>query len=592
MIQNGYTAKFFPQSIILISDFSSVAWSITALSAGTDDIVAQSGITIAAPDVSFTPAIVTYTNQSVTYNFVTSTISDVYLQINAQAFSVSESTTSTQAPDLSCSSSGSTSIVFSLNSYNSAIVPSFVSINSTTGVLSISAPSVSSSTNYSFYITSTISGISSPVQKIINLTVKKCTVINCQICTIIDSSICATCNSGYSLSLGSWNLINIQPTQPIQQVTSISETAKLLSTANQIIIGVIVLISAGSSLTNLSSMASLWSIINQVQILFLLFLTGAFIPEDIEAVITGPSICLNPFSFLQLKTNANYSFASNYFNFGLENKNLEKFEIKSDSTIVNMTFFLLSIIIIWILHFWIFLTQKLLAKESKLNFWSYLLSCIHWFLQKLMELFTFALYIRIILESNQFILIAWVSEMYQFNFNETKRKFSIIIAFMILIAWIALIVITILFTLSNSANKLSESQDKRSKFAHLFDGLSPNKKSRMFAWLLQIRRAIFVILLIILGPKSSIIVISFLVGLQLIYLLLFVAIRPYEVLIWNIIEMTNEFYFLVILAFLLKYKTAADWEGTPTTVYIWLISSNSVVCLFVNIGKQLFLLYT
>ena len=298
------------------------------------------------------------------------------------------------------------------------------------------------------------------------------------------------------------------------------------------------------------------------------------------------------FSFLQLKTNTNYSFVSNYFNFGLENKNLEKFEIKSDSTIVNMTSFLLSIIIIWILHFWIFLTQKLLAKESKLNCWSYVLSCIHWFLQKLMELFTFALYIRIILESNQFILIAWVSEMYQFNFNETKRKISIIIAFLILIAWIALYCNHDFFHfISNSANKLSESQDKRSKFAHLFEGLSPNKKSRLFAWLLQIRRAIFVILLIILGPKSSIIVISFLVGLQLIYLLLLATIRPYEVVIWNIIEMTNEFYFLVILAFLLKYNTAADWEGTPTSVYTWLISSNSIVCLLVNIGKLLFLLY-
>ena len=43
---------------------------MTALSAGTDDIVAQSGITIAAPDVSFTPATGTYTNLTVTYNFV------------------------------------------------------------------------------------------------------------------------------------------------------------------------------------------------------------------------------------------------------------------------------------------------------------------------------------------------------------------------------------------------------------------------------------------------------------------------------------------------------------------------------------------
>ena len=567
---------------------------MNALSAGTNNIVSQSGVTIAAPDVPFTPAAGTNTNQTFPYSLVSSTTFDVYFQINTQAFSVSESTTSTQVPNLSCSFSGSTSIVISLSSYNGAIVPPFVSIDSATGFLTIVAPSVSSSTTYSFYITTTISGVSSPVQNIINLTVKKCTVGNCQICTINDSSICETCNPGYSLSLGSWNLPNIQPiqpAQPTQQETSISETAKLLSTANQIIIGVIILISVGSSLTNLSSMASLWSIINQMQILFLLFLTGAFIPEDIEIIITGPSIFLNPFSSLQRNLNGNYSYVSNYFNFGLENKNLEKFEIKSDSTIVNMTFFLLSIIIIWILHFWIFLTQKLLAKESKLNCWSYLLTCIHWFLQKLMVLFTFALYIRIILQSNQFILISWVSEIYQFNFNETKRKISIIIALLILIAWIALIVITTLFTFSKDVNKISESQDKRSKFAHLFDGLSPNKKSRLFAWLLQIRRAIFVILLIILGPKSSIIVISLLVGLQFIYLLLLAAIRPYEVVIWNVIEMTNEFYFLVLLAFLLKYNTAVDWKETPTTVYTWLISSNSFVCLFVNISKLLFLLY-
>ena len=204
------------------------------------------------------------------YNFVISTTSDVYLQINAQAFSVSESTTSTQVPDLSCSSSGSTSIVFSLNSYNSAIVPSFVSINSTTGVLSISAPSVSSSINYSFYITSTISGISSPVQKIINLTVKKCTVINCQICTISDSSVCAICNLGFNLSFGSCNLPETQSaqsqTQSAQPETTISETAKLLSTINQVVTGAIILISVGLSLANISSMSSLWSVINQMQI--------------------------------------------------------------------------------------------------------------------------------------------------------------------------------------------------------------------------------------------------------------------------------------------------------------------------------------
>ena len=88
-------------------------------------------------------------------------------------------------------------------------------------------------------------------------------------------------------------------------------------------------------------------------ILFLLFLTGVFIPKDIEGIITGLSICLNPFSYFQLKLNGDYNFVSEYFDFGLENSNLEKFGIKSDSTIVNLTSFFLSILIIWILHLWI-----------------------------------------------------------------------------------------------------------------------------------------------------------------------------------------------------------------------------------------------
>ena len=209
-----------------------------------------------------------------------------------------------------------------------------------------------------------------------------------------------------------------------------------------------------------------------------------------------------------------------------------------------------------------------LAKKSKSNCWNYLLLGIHWFLQKLMILFTFTLYIRIILQTNQFILISWVSEVYQFNFYGTKRQISTIIAFLALIGWITIIVIMILLTLSKDAYKLSESPDKRSKFAHLFDGVSLNKKSHMFVWLLQIRRVIYIILLITLGSRSSIIVISFLVGLQLIYFVILVAIRPFKEINSNVIEIINELYFLVFIASLLKYNTAVSWEGTPTTAYI------------------------
>ena len=212
-----------------------------------------------------------------------------------------------------------------------------------------------------------------------------------------------------------------------------------------------------------------------------------------------------------------------------------------------------------------------LTKESKSNCWSYVLLGIHKILQKLMILFTFTLYIRIILQTNQFILISWVSEIYQFNFYGTKRKISTIIAFLTFIVWITIVVFTFLLIWFKDVNKLSESPEKWSKFASLFDGISPNKKSRLFVWLIQIRRAVFVVLLITLGPKSSIIVISFCVGLQLVYLGFLITLRPYKEVSCNVIEITNELYFLVILASLLKFNTATGWEGTPTTAYISLI---------------------
>ena len=307
---NGYTAKFVPQSISLNSDFSSAPWSMTALFSGTDDIISQSGVTIAAPDASFTPAAGTYANQTVTYSSTYPQTSDVYFQVNTQTYSVCESTTSTQTPNLPCSFSGSISITYSLSSYRGSVVPSFVSINSTTGILTITAPCVTSSTDYTFSIFSAVSGFTDQAQTIIKLSVKNCTAGSC----------------------------------------SSSEVANLLSAIIQGVMAATVLLIVGLSLFNLSSLASLWSAINQVQILLLLFLTGAFIPKDIEAVIIGLIIYFNPLSYLQLKFNGNYNFVSSYFDFGLENSNLEKLGIQSDSTIVNMTSFILSTAIILLLH--------------------------------------------------------------------------------------------------------------------------------------------------------------------------------------------------------------------------------------------------
>ena len=568
---NGYTTKFIPQSIGSNSDFTTTVLSMNAIPVGTDVITPESGMTLGvASSIAITEA--TYLNLSTTYTQVSSTSSDVYFFIKAQSFSFSEATNNTWTPNLSCSFSGTTSIFYSLSSYNGSNLPSFISINSATGVLSINAPNVSSSTDYVFMIVSTISGISNQVNDIITLTIMKCTVSNCRQCSATDSSVWSICDSGYNINSGIWNLTE-------------SETTKSLTISNQTIIGATIVFWIALSLFNPPSLAYLWSMINQTQILFLLLLTGAFIPKDIEGIIIGLKICLNPFSYFQSNSGGNSNFISNLFNFGLGNSNLEKLGIKSDSTIVNIYSFILSMIIIWALHIWIKLIQKLLIKESKSDCWAKILSLTHTVLAKLMIFFTFALYIRIILKTNQYILTSWISEIYHFDYDGSKRIASIAIAFLTFIAWLVLIITTIFLAISKNAYSDTESSEKRNKFTQLFNGVSSNKKSRLYVPLLQLRRAIFVTLLITVEPVSSILVISILVGLEIVYLGLLVFIRPFELVKCNIIEIINEVYFLTMLATLLKYNTVAGWEELPTTVYTWFLTSNSIVGLLIISSK-------
>ena len=185
-----------------------------------------------------------------------------------------------------------------------------------------------------------------------------------------------------------------------------------------------------------------------------------------------------------------------------------------------------------------------------------------------MILFTYALYIRIILKTNQYILISWVSEIYHFKISGKKRIISLVISFISLIAWITMIVIIIFFVFIQSKDSEEESPEKkRNKFTHLFNGVSPDKKSRIYIAILQIRRAVFITLLITIGPISSSLIIKILVGLQAIYLLILILIRPFELVKCNIIEIVNEMYFFTMLASLFKFNSIESWEGTPTTIY-------------------------
>ena len=90
-----------------------------------------------------------------------------------------ENSTTQILPDLPCTISGSTSISFSTANYMTSTVPSWVAVDSVSGILSINAPEVSLDTEYDFYINSVVSGGAlNPIQKLIELTITNCAANN------------------------------------------------------------------------------------------------------------------------------------------------------------------------------------------------------------------------------------------------------------------------------------------------------------------------------------------------------------------------------------------------------------------------------
>ena len=478
-----------------------------------------------------------------------------------------EANNSTFSPDLPCSTSGTTSISFSISSYGGSNTPSFVSIDAATGVLNVVAPNISADTEYDFYVDSTISMASNPVQNIIKLTIKKWTVSNWFRCSTTSSSVCVSWSSGYTLSSGVWNLDE-------------SQTAQSLNTANQVVTGIIVGSLIALSWLNVSSLSSLWSIISQSQIFFLLFITGVFIPKDVKTVITGMKINLNMTCYFSNPVILGLpNIALNFFNFGLSDSQLEWMSIDSDSTAVNIYSFILLIILFICIHIWILLLNYLFKQVFKPERWALTTKVQRWWFKKLIILMTFAIYIRAIMSFNQYLLISSVFEVYYFNTSTTNQTISLVIAFIILILWVLLILFIAILVY------YQKEYENNSKYAQFFNGIINQKEYKIYILYLFIRRFLFVVILITLTPISSFTSICMLLLLQVIYMGILFIKRPYTEVKANIIEIINETYFITILALLLHYNSADKWTGTPTTVYIWILTSNNMISFIIIMSK-------
>ena len=591
-----------PQSIEFHPDFIAGTWTMDVITTGTDDVLTESGATIQAettePVVSASKS-----NVTKTYTLVSSTSSDVSYQASDQLYTIPKITTTQETPDLPCSVSGSTGITFSIADYNGVTAPTWVTIDSSVGTLSITTPLLSSDTVFSFYINSLVSGLTGPVQKLIQITVQTWAVSNCVTWSDSSVSIWIAWNSGYNLTSGAWVAI-IPPSSTsagsskssssstgsskssssipaIDIVPELKTSGESASATTQSVIWVVVFASSISSFTNASSMASLWAMVNQVQLFFMLLLTNAFIPESIKITITGQTFELNPFESISFIDSSKYKRLIDKFNYNVNNPMLNSFNVESASTFYNWFSFLVILVLIAILHIFVYIAQKKILACREPWRWGILFKFLRFVIIRIFEVLTFGYYIRLVLEINEYMIISSINEIHNFDYSKTALLISLCFAHFVLLSYLILIIFLIIFSLSsyqiasNHHNKLSE----------FFSGLKSSKKHRLYVAFLVLRRWIFVAVLISFNSSLVIIKTAILTGVQLLYLISMIVRRPFEDTKCNIIEILNELIFLLLLGSLLIYNSEVAWTETVAYIYIWIIGSNTVVVGFIILGK-------
>ena len=532
--------------------------------------------TVTSQTVSFTfqsETVTDYTNsvtvQDVTYRSTIQYIPDVYSQTNSQAYFLMESSLMTKTPDLTWSYSGSTAITYSLANYLSQ-APLWISINSASGQLSIAAPNVTADTIYFFYINSI--GSSIVTQMLISVTVLNWAVESCSTCSS-SASIWFVCNIGYNLTTSGACTIN---------KTTASLSAKVQVITNQAIIGAIALITSFMEFSNVGSLSNLWSMLGQIQLLFFLLLTNAYIPIDIKTVINGSGFFLNLGALFSLEDFPFYRTFIEHFDFEVNNSDFVDFGLKSNSSLYNTISLFATFILTVLLHIYLRLLKILLNRCGPwTSVWWCSLRLTRWIIDKVVIMLTYSIYIRFILQATQFWLIACIYEIHMLKFSQMYCIMSFAFAVALLSGIFVLIGVIIYLSLSSYLVY----EEFHNNIGEFFVGIKMDRKFKIYAALMLIRKLLFAGVLVFWMHLNWLPIIIILWLIEALYFGYLIILRPFKEIKGNIFEISNEIFFCFFLGILFYLNEKSRWTFTITSVYSYTITANNIVVLIIISGK-------
>ena len=221
---------------------------------------------------------------------------------------------------------------------------------------------------------------------------------------------------------------------------------------------------------NTSFPETIWMIVNQFQLMMLIPLTGAFIPDDIVNYISGGSFTNFNFNFIPLISAPVGANLEDFFGTSLNNSSLANLGAIYKRCLLNhftLTVIISAIIFMHALSYLPRLCVKEKDKDKDRLFYK-------WY-NKWIKFLTFSIYVRVFVEAFDALLVSSLTEIERFEVSNASAKVSLSLAFIIALLC-AFVIVLMLVEWIRSRNQ--ETFEHQTYFSEIFASLKDQWRCR------------------------------------------------------------------------------------------------------------------
>ena len=262
-----------------------------------------------------------------------------------------------------------------------------------------------------------------------------------------------------------------------------------------------------------------------------------------------------------------------YISYDQPNKHLYDIGVIYGSTLLNISKLIILFVLIICLHT---IFAPIYTKCKKI----YKNKCLRKFADKLYAILTFAIYVRLIIQSFLLVLFSSFSEIYELKVDRTVQiiSFSINIIFLIFISVFMVWCIWQVKKAHPIINPL-----KQFYFTELFSELKHTSLSRLNPIVFLGQRIVSWALVIFLADLSLKVKLSILTAIQFIHLAYLLIVRPFGKLKNLIYEWVSLIVIVLFSSILIKYGTKSEWNETINTILFAIVICATLLLTIMNI---------